>query len=325
MTRRSERRRTRRAILRAGLAAGTIAVAGCNSGGSADGDEPGADDADDSGDADAESPSPTAEPTDAGGATETDAPTTTAGEDDVTETPAGPVVAFEDDFEDGDYTSDPAWDFSTVTTEDTEVSTAEVVSRSSPDGSMGLHLTDMTNDRYPAPTPFELADPMTGVDGAWTLSGLFSPVEIPEVVDRRYNAVHFYWPPDANFGNRAVVEFQFSRLDAGRPGLQLRTQPQENREWETTDGDAADVETGQWYRWELVHDGAGGYVGRRWPADGARSDGSEIETAFEAPGESVSFDLRVLSTVTTDNGAAADDPGERAYTVDHDFLRRTPE
>jgi hypothetical protein len=185
-------------------------------------------------------------------------------------------------------------------------------------------LTDLTDDRYAVETNLTLADPMDGMDGAWTLTGLFAPQEIPDDITDRYNGVHFYWPFDGNFGNRAVVEFRFTAFesDDDEPKLRMRTQPQENREWSVEETTATEVETDQWYRWELVHDGDGGYLGRRWPADGERSDGSELEVDFEAPESEVTFDLQVLGGVEGEDGSPVE-AGERPYTVHHDFVRRT--
>jgi len=313
--------RSRRAVLRTGLVAGTVAIAGCNGGGGGETDAENDDEAaeqeeETATEATTESGSTTAEDTD----TQTEGDADTGGEDPVTEL----TTEFEEDFEDGDYTSDPEWEFDGER-DDTEVGRAEIVEQSSPaGGSMSLELTDLTDTRVPGPSQFNLAEPMEGMDSSWTLTGLFSPGEITEDMTDRYNAVTFYWPPDGNFGNRAVVEFRFTALaeDDDEPKLRMRTQLQENREWSVEDTSASSVETDQWYRWELVHDGDGGYLGRRWPADGERSDGTELEVDFEAPDESVAFDLQVFSAVTGDDGSAAE-AGERPYTVQHDFVRRT--
>lgn len=304
MTDSSDNRRDRRTILQAGLAVGTTLVAGC-SGNDGNGTE-----TDESGDEDS------------GAANTDDGATNEDGSGDGSDgTNPIETVVFGDDFEDGDYTSDPTWELSGNPTDDYVAHRAEVVSRSSPEGSMGLQLTDLTDDRVPTEANFGPAEAVSGIEGSWTLSGLFSPVEIPDDVDERRNGITFYWPPDANFGNRAVVEFSFSRVAGGDPQLRLRTQPQENREWTTETTTAPALDTDQWYRWALAHDGAGSYVGRRWPADGAPGGGQTVQTTFEAPGESVSFDVELLGGVAPESRSDSFQAGERPYTVDHDHVR----
>jgi hypothetical protein len=314
MSDKSTNRRNRRAVLRAGLVAGTALVAGC-SGGGGDGTDTDAEDEGDDSTATGGSPD-TSEPSDG---TDTGMDTTESG-------PAEPTALLDDDFEDGDYTADPAWEMTTGRYDEATVGSVEIVDSSAPgEGSNAVRATDRVDSRSPSTTAIRLTDPLSGADGAWTMTGLFSPAEIPDDADNRHNVVSFYWPPDANFGNRAVVEFRFSEVTADADGQQvrIRTQPQENREWSSTEADAAAIDTDTWYRWEVVHDGSGGYVGRRWPADGSRGDGAEVSADFEAPGESVSFSVEVLSAVARPDLEPADDPGSRPYSVDHDYVRVT--
>jgi len=305
-----DKRPDRRTILRAGVALSTALAAGCS--GNSD-DAPATD-----GGGDGSGGTPTEDGSD-GTPTEDGSDGTPEGETDGPESTG--TVIFEDDFEDGDYTSDPAWELLVNPEDGEEASGAEVVERSSPEGSMGFQLTDRTNSRVPSSTDLRSTEAISGVEGSWTLSGLFSPVEIPDGVDERRNTVTFYWPPDANFGNRAVVEFSVSRVAGGDPELRLRTQPQENREWTTATTTAPALETDQWYRWVLSHDGEGSYVGRRWRADGTPEDGQTVQSSFEPPGESVSFDVELLSGVNPESRSRSFQPGERPYTVDHDHVR----
>ncbi|WP_246986317.1 hypothetical protein [Halorientalis marina] len=314
----STNRRNRRAVLRAGLVAGTALVAGCSGGGGDGTDTDAEDEGDDSTATDRSTA--TSEPSDG---TDTGMDTTESGPADPAPTPL-----LDDDFEDGDYTADPAWEELTVPNDDLTVGSVEIVDSSAPgEGSNAARITDRSDGRVPGPTALRLADPLSGVDGAWTMTGLFSPAEIADGVIRRHNMVSFYWPPDANFGNRAVVEFRFTETtdDVDGQQLQFRTQPQENREWSTTDTDAATLDTDTWYRWELVHDGTGGYTGRRWPADGSRDGGSELTVDFEAPGESVQLSVEVFSSDTTGTRDPTEEPGSFPYSVDHDYVRVTPQ
>jgi hypothetical protein len=313
----STNRRNRRAVLRAGLVAGTALVAGCSGGGG------------DGTDTDAENEGDDSTATDGSTATSEPSDGTDSGMETTTESgPAEPTALLDDDFEDGDYTADPAWEMLTGPYDEATVGSVEIVDSSAPgEGSNAARITDRVDSRSPSTTAIRLADPLSGVDGAWTMTGLFSPAEIPDDADNRHNRVSFYWPPDANFGNRAVVEFRFSEVTADADGQQvrIRTQPQENREWSTAEADAATLDTDTWYRWELVHDGSGGYVGRRWPADGSRGDGTEVSADFEAPGESVTFSVEALSAVARPDLEPAENPGSRPYSVDHDYVRVTPQ
>lgn len=315
----STNRQNRRAVLRAGLVAGTALVAGC-SGGGGNGTDTDAEEANGGGDSTAtDGSTATSEPSDG---TDTGMDTTTeSGPADPT-----PTALLDDDFEDGDYTADPAWEMTTGPYDDATVGSVEVVDSSAPgEGSTAVRVTDRVDSRAPATTALQLADPLSGVDGAWTMTGLFSPAEIPENASHRHNTASFYWPPDANFGNRAVAEFRFSETNDAEDGqwIRIRTQPQENREWSSVESDAAALDTDTWYRWELAHDGAGGYVGRRWPAGGSRSDGTEVSTDFDAPDESVSFAVEVLSSVAREDLEPAENPGSRPYSVDHHYVRAT--
>lgn len=302
-------------MLRAGLVAGTALVAGC-SGGGGDGTDTDAADGGDDGDDATDEQTATAEPSDG----------TDTGMETTTESGSTSTALLDDDFEDGDYTANPAWEMTTGRYDEATVGSVEIVDSSAPgEGSNAVRVTDRVDSRSPSTTAIRLADPLSGVDGAWTMTGLFSPAEIPDDADNRHNVVSFYWPPDANFGNRAVVEFRFTEMrnDADGQQVRIRTQPQENREWSSVEADAAAVDTDTWYRWELAHDGSGGYVGRRWPADGSRGDGTEVSADFEAPGGSVSFSVEALSSVAREEFDPADDPGSRPYSVDHDYVRVT--
>ncbi|ELZ13703.1 hypothetical protein C479_02621 [Halovivax asiaticus JCM 14624] len=234
------------------------------------------------------------------------------------------TVEFEDDFEDGTLKTEPAWETTPVPGSPQEMS-AQAVEKSSPEGgTTGVQLTDVTDDRYQSPSTLSLADPMAGMASQWTLSGLFTPVEIPEEVDERFVGVGFYWPFDGNFSNRDWVQFRFDWETAGNDTsrLQLRTQPSKNREWTSTTDATQSLERDRWYRWELAHDGDGGYVASRWPADGTQSDGTSVEATFTAPDAEVSFDLSVSTSLSPGGTNSA---GKNPYTVHFDHIVRTNE
>lgn len=282
----------RRTLLRTGIAGSLGLVAGCTGGseGAATETEMESDG----------SPTTVTDPS----TTATDLTTT------ATETPDSP--GFYDDFQDGDYTTDPAWraEF------ETGVGEVGVVDRSPPaGGSKALRISDATDEELNEQGQSAravLADGDEGWQGAWTLTGQFYAEAVPsgEYEDDVHVALGFY-----ETGAELLLNPRVELLFFGdRVGAETGTSV---------------LDEGTWYDYEFTHDGAGSYTAARWPAAGDRTDGLSLTLDHEPMAASEQFALVTYGGypefVDQPVLSPRPDPGSHRLTADHAYVQWEPE
>ncbi|RXK50048.1 hypothetical protein [Halorientalis pallida] len=273
----------RRTVLGSGLTTGTLLLAGCLGDGGGD----------DSGNAE----DPTATTDDPVTATETvDA---TPGEPTAEETPAQASDTqpsdrgFHDDFEDGDYTSDPRWN---APPGEQGAGSIDVACRRTPGG--GQHVLRMRSEG--PPTAIGFAEGTQGWDGPWVADGL---VDTGQVSGGR--------------GRVGILVGVSTTDESIMPefSLAMRGNVAFNVEGETTRVSAPRLESDRWYRLEIRHDGAGTITGTRWPAGERPANGSSVSIDGLSPGSGGTLSLQLIGQ----HGADAE------AVVDHAFVRWRPE
>lgn len=278
-----DRRWDRRTVLRTGLAAGTLAVAGClrEEGGGA------------STPTDGETPEGTTTGGTTTGEPATDESTTDSG-------PGQSVSPFYDDFEDGDYTTDPGWEF------DGDGGSASVVQRQAPDG--GQRALRLSGGSASAGGPtVSWADDRRGWDREWVAEGLVYPSQLPGGRNER-NTHTVLVGLSANQGADGTGFFLVEEGDSSM-NVTLAVGDDETSEA------ASPLDPGRWYRWELRHDGAGTLTGTRWAATGSKAQGASVTATG----------LSLQSSGTMYLQAFAGPDPDRKVVVDHAFVRWDPQ
>lgn len=281
----------RRAVLRRGLTLSALAVAGCTESGQR-----------------GTGGSPTTGRRGTTGGTRTDTPGETAtGE---TET-ASESVGFYDDFEDDDYTSDPAWEA------EYRENTAEVaiVDRETPaGGNMALRISDGTDEELnesPRPASVTLVESVEGFERQWTLRGQFYAADVPDGE----------WADDVHVA-----------VTLPETGIELLLTPRVELlsfGGESVRSEKSVIDEGQWYAYELGHDGAGRYAATRWPVNGRQSGGLSVTADRSPPPETER--PRIVSYggypefLDETPPTPRPSPGSQRLTADHSFVRWQPE
>jgi hypothetical protein len=175
--------------------------------------------------------------------------------------PAREDYAFYDGFEDGDYTSDPAWETYTV---EGDVS-ATVSGRDTPDG--GSNVLEISETRSGGSAGrIGWSEPQAGWDGEWTLSGLFYPTDIPLDEPFQGHRVKPYMDPET-MEMPLAISLGFRRPSGAPAEFLIGGDYVDDVESMYDPGGAPDT----WYRYEVAHDGDGTYRGRRRGRSRART------------------------------------------------------
>lgn len=182
--------------------------------------------------------------------------------------------AFFDDFEDGDFTADPAW---SVYLDEGNFS-ASVANRSVPGGgSKVLSLTETTGGGTSGILGWSSA--LGGWDGAWTLSGQFYTREVSVNVPFQAHQLLPVFDPDTG-GSGLNVKLGFSDGSNNVVPFRITGSLVDSVEASHDPG----WQEGQWYRYEVSHDGSGTYTGRLWEVGSGRPAEPNARSVGSAPG-----------------------------------------
>jgi hypothetical protein len=182
-------------------------------------------------------------------------------------------AAFYDDFEDGNYTSDPAWSIYV----DEGNFHANVVDQPAPDGgTKALQIEEVTGGGTNGVIGW--ADPLGGWDGEWTLSGLYYSEDAPHAPFQTHDAYAYYDPGSGDAGIQ--VNFGITDGDGRITPFEIGGELVDSAE--STHYPGWDANT--WYHWEVSHDGNGRYTGRIWKdGEGRPAEPNAVSTG-SAPG-----------------------------------------
>lgn len=206
---------------------------------------------------------------------------------------------FYDGWEDGEYTTDPAWE---VYQQEGDFD-ATVVDRPAPDGGeKALSVVETTGGGTSGVIGW--ADSVEGWDGSWTLSGLFYTAEVPLNTPFQGHALHPYYDPTTG-ESPLTVRLGFRDGNGNVRPFEIDGALVDTVESSHDPGWQEDT----WYRYEVSHDGEGRYEGSLWPANGSRPAEPNAESVGAAPGS----DARVGSIRV--NGAR-----NRSFDIQHAFM-----
>lgn len=213
--------------------------------------------------------------------------------------------AFYDDWEDGDYTTDPGW---RVYNDEGDFS-AQVRSQSTPRGGQRvLQIHETWGGGSDGILGWQTG--LTGWDGEWTFSGLFYTQNVPLNSDFQGHNVILYDDPNENNG---PIKAHLGFVDSNG-----------NQKPFAIDGDLVDSiekiehidwEEDVWYHYEVEHDGDGMYTGRIWEDGTGRPTAPNAVSSGSAPGMGERFGSLQI------NGAHY-----QAFDVNHAFVewQRSP-
>ncbi|MCT9098206.1 PA14 domain-containing protein [Haloarchaeobius sp. HME9146] len=181
---------------------------------------------------------------------------------------------FYDDWEDGSYSSDPGWEVYRYEGD----FNAQVVSRTTPDGgSKALQVRETTGGGTAGILGW--GQRFDGWDGPWSLEGAFHTAAVPL---------------NSTFQTHGVDLYTDSGVSDTPLRLSLGFRDSEGRSKDVSiSGELIDtVESSQsvnwsentWYRYEIEHDGTGGYSARMWEDGQSRPNEPTAESTGSAPG-----------------------------------------
>ncbi|WP_440006371.1 hypothetical protein [Halomicrococcus sp. SG-WS-1] len=207
--------------------------------------------------------------------------------------------AFYDDWEDGDYTSNPGW---RVYDDDGDFR-ARVRSQSTPEGGRHvLQIRETTGGGTDGIIGWRTG--LAGWEDEWTLSGSFYTQNVPLNSDFQGHNVILYDDPDENHSPLKVhLGFVDSR------GRQKPFLVEGDLVDSVQKTDSVDWQEDIWYHYEVKHDGDGTYLGRLWEDGTGRPSTPNARSVGSPPNTEKRFASLQI------NGAHY-----RAFDINHSFM-----
>jgi len=181
---------------------------------------------------------------------------------------------FYDDWEDGDYATDPAWG---VFLSEGDFDAAVVETETPDGGNHAIEVTETTGGGTSGVIGWD--EGMGGWSGEWTLTGAFRTETVPLSTPFQTHGVEAYRDPNSD---RTPLRARLGFLDGNGGVVPF-----------AIDGDLVDSveasydpgwEENAWYNYEIRHDGDGTYTGRLWKVGDERPSAPNARSVGDPPG-----------------------------------------